>query len=170
MVAMDDPSETLAERATAVVAAVADAGRTLATAESCTGGLVGHLLTEVPGASSVFRGGVIAYADTVKIRSLGVPEATIAAHGAVSAQTAVAMAEGARRALDADVAIAVTGIAGPSGGTEAKPVGLTYVAVADAAGHDVKRFAWSGDRHANKAASAGAALDLLLARLARTGA
>lgn len=170
MVAMDDPSETLAERATAVVAAVADAGRTLATAESCTGGLVGHLLTEVPGASSVFRGGVIAYADTVKIRSLGVPEATIAAHGAVSAQTAVAMAEGARRALDADVAIAVTGIAGPSGGTEAKPVGLTYVAVADAAGHDVKRFVWSGDRHANKAASAGAALDLLLARLARTGA
>jgi len=140
-------------------------GSTIATAESCTGGLVGHLLTEIAGSSEVFRGGIIAYADAVKVDSLGVPGPTLASHGAVSAQTAVAMAEGARRALGVDVAVAVTGIAGPGGGTAEKPVGLTYIAVADSLGHAVQRSQWSGDRHANKMASAAAALDMLAGRL-----
>jgi PncC family amidohydrolase len=157
----------LVERAGQVIAMARASGSTIATAESCTGGLVGHLLTEIPGSSEVFRGGIIAYADAVKVASLGVPGPTIASHGAVSAQTAVAMAEGARHALGVDVAVAVTGIAGPGGGTADKPVGLTYIAVADGLGHAVQRFQWSGDRHANKLASAAAALDLLTGRIQR---
>ena len=99
----------------------------------------------------------------------GVPRPTLDAHGAVSAQTAVAMAEGARRELAADLAVAVTGIAGPGGGSNEKPVGLTYVAVADAHGHAVERHLWSGDRASNKDASAAVALDLLLGRLPAGG-
>ena len=164
---MERAEGSLVEQAARVIDVARQAGLTLATAESCTGGLVGHLLTEVPGSSDAFRGGIIAYADEVKLAILHVPGPTLAAHGAVSAQTAVAMAEGARAALGVDVAVAVTGIAGPAGGSPDKPVGLTYVAVADAAGHDVQRCRWSGDRQANKLASAGAALDLLVARLPR---
>jgi nicotinamide-nucleotide amidase len=164
---MERAEGSLVEQAARVIDVARQAGLTLATAESCTGGLVGHLLTEVPGSSDAFRGGIIAYADEVKLAILHVPGPTLAAHGAVSAQTAVAMAEGARAALGVDVAVAVTGIAGPAGGSPDKPVGLTYVAVADAAGHDVQRCHWSGDRQANKLASAGAALDLLVARLPR---
>jgi PncC family amidohydrolase len=141
-------------------------GLKLAVAESCTGGLVGHLLTEIAGSSDVFVGGVISYGDAVKSALLDVPQETLERHGAVSAQVAVAMAEGARRRLGADIALGVTGIAGPSGGTAAKPVGLTYVAVADPAGHDVRRHQWQGDRSANKLASAQAALELALERLA----
>lgn len=140
-------------------------GLTLATAESCTGGLVGHLLTEVPGSSAYYRGGLVSYSNALKEAELGVPAETLERHGAVSAQTAVAMAEGARRRYGASLAVAVTGIAGPDGGTPQKPVGLTYVAVADAAGHDVRRFTWDGDRHANKLASAAAALRLIAERL-----
>ena len=164
---MERAEGSLVAEAARVIDLARQAGLTLATAESCTGGLVGHLLTEVPGSSDAFRGGIIAYADEVKLAVLHVPGPTLAAHGAVSAQTAVAMAEGARAALGVDVAVAVTGIAGPAGGSPGKPVGLTYVAVADAAGHDVQRCHWGGDRHANKLASAGAALDLLIARLPR---
>jgi PncC family amidohydrolase len=167
---MERTEAELVELASRVIEIAGSGHITVATAESCTGGLVGHLLTEVPGSSIVFRGGVIAYADEVKAGRLGVPPSTLASHGAVSAQTAVAMAEGARRALEVDLAVAVTGIAGPAGGSADKPVGLTYVAVADAAGHDVQRFLWTGDRHANKLASAGAALDLVLSRLPRAGA
>jgi PncC family amidohydrolase len=152
----------LAER---IQAACLGLGTTLATAESCTGGLVGHLLTEVAGSSGYYRGGAISYSDDVKRTALDVPLQTLEAHGAVSAQVAVAMAEGARRAFDADIAIAVTGIAGPSGGSEQKPVGLTYVAVADTQGHDVRRHQWSGGRSANKVDSARAAMDLLLERV-----
>jgi PncC family amidohydrolase len=139
--------------------------RTLSTAESCTGGLIGHLLTEIPGSSDYYVGGLVSYADAFKEHELGVPAEVLAAHGAVSAQTAVAMASGARERYGTDVAVSVTGIAGPSGGSAAKPVGLTYVAVADSAGHEVQRHHWSGDRHANKVASARAALTLLLERL-----
>jgi nicotinamide-nucleotide amidase len=138
----------------------------VATAESCTGGLVGHALTEVAGSSAWFRGGVIAYSNEAKAQVLGVPGETLERHGAVSAQTAVAMAEGARRLLGSDLAVSVTGIAGPAGGSDAKPVGLTYVGVADAAGHEVRRFVWSFDRAGNKRASAEAALVLLLERTA----
>ncbi len=140
-------------------------GRTIGTAESCTGGLVAHLLTEVPGSSAYVLGGLVTYANAVKVALAGVPEATLAAHGAVSAQTAVAMAEGARRRLDADLAVAITGIAGPDGGSEAKPVGLTYVAVADGDGDVVRRFVWDADRSGNKRASAAAALALVAERL-----
>jgi PncC family amidohydrolase len=139
------------------------AGLTVVTAESCTGGRIADALTDVPGSSGYVRGGVIAYADVVKVALLGVPQSVIARHGAVSAQVAGAMASGARERLGADLAVAVTGIAGPSGATPGKPVGLTYVAVADAAGVEIRRFAWHGDREANKAASAQAALELLLA-------
>lgn len=123
-------------------------GLTLATAESCTGGLVAARLTDVPGVSDVYVGGVVAYSNALKERQLGVPAAVLAAHGAVSRETARAMAEGARTALGADAAIAVTGIAGPDGGTEEKPVGLVFVAAVAPAGASVERFVFSGDREA----------------------
>jgi PncC family amidohydrolase len=140
-------------------------GATLAAAESCTGGLVLHLLTEVPGASRYVEGGAITYSDRLKRDLLGVPAATLERHGAVSAQVAVAMAEGARGRFAVSLAVAVTGIAGPTGAAPGKPVGLTYIAVADGDGHDVRRYWWRGDRSANKRESARAALLLLLERL-----
>lgn len=140
-------------------------GLSLATAESCTGGLIGHLLTENSGSSEFYVGGLISYSNQLKSAELGVEPHVLEQHGAVSAQAAVAMAEGARGRYRADVAVAVTGVAGPGGGSERKPVGLTYVAVADVHGHDVRRHAWHEDRHGNKVRSAGAALSLLLDRL-----
>jgi nicotinamide-nucleotide amidase len=136
---------------------------TLATAESCTGGLVAGRLTSVPGASDVFLGGVVAYANAVKEAELGVTAAALAAHGAVSAETAVAMARGAREQLGADVAVSVTGIAGPGGGTPEKPVGLVYLC---ASGPEVERardFVVTGDRETVRARAAVAALHLLRA-------
>jgi PncC family amidohydrolase len=149
----------LAERLQAICLA---AGLSVVTAESCTGGLVAHELTEIPGSSAYFLGGIVAYADATKRAGLGVPAELIDRHGAVSAQVARAMAEGARRVLGADLAVAVTGIAGPGGGTPAKPVGLTYVAVDGPTGPEVRRFSWSLDRSANKRASAAAAIELLI--------
>jgi PncC family amidohydrolase len=137
-------------------------GLTVATAESCTGGLVASAITDVSGSSGYFRGGVVSYSNDAKIALLGVPQALLEAHGAVSAQAARAMALGAQARLSADLAVSVTGVAGPGGGSASKPVGLTYVAVADATGVDVRRFAWAGDRLGNKEASARAALELLL--------
>jgi PncC family amidohydrolase len=137
-------------------------GLSVATAESCTGGLIGHIITEVPGSSAYFRGGIISYDNGLKVDALGVPEASIERHGAVSAQVAKAMADGARERLDADVAVAVTGVAGPGGGTSQKPVGLTYVAVSGPAGDIVQRRVWSGDRSENKQDSARLALELLI--------
>lgn len=134
---------------------------TVAVAESCTGGLITHRLTNVPGSSRYFLGGVVAYANEAKIQILGVPEETLAAHGAVSAETAQAMAEGVRRLLGADVALAVTGIAGPTGGTPEKPVGLTYIALATAETTLGREYRWIGSRLHNKEASAEAALKLL---------
>jgi len=159
--------DRLRELAAHIAARCRSARIKIGTAESCTGGLVGHACTEIAGSSTWFRGGVIAYANEIKEGVLGVPAAVIAAHGAVSAQAAVAMAEGARRLLAVDLAVSVTGIAGPAGGTDAKPVGLTYVAVADAAGHEVRRYVWPYDRAGDKRASAEAALLLVLERLAR---
>ncbi len=142
-----------------------DRSLTVATAESCTGGLVGHAMTEVAGSSGYFVGGVVSYSDEAKQTLLAVPADVLAAHGAVSAQVARAMALGARDRLGAAVGVSVTGIAGPDGGSAAKPVGLTYVAVADEAGVDVRRFQWPGDRRSNKQAAARAALELLLERI-----
>lgn len=136
-------------------------GWTLAVAESCTGGLLGHLITSVPGSSAYFQGGVISYSDEVKERILGVPHETLVEQGAVSKETAVAMAQGARRLLSTDIALSVTGIAGPTGGTPDKPVGLVYIALA-VQGADVwQKHVWQGDRSENKLLSAEAALRLL---------
>jgi nicotinamide-nucleotide amidase len=121
-------------------------GLSLATAESCTGGLVAAELTEIPGSSDVFVGSVVAYANAVKESALGVPAALLAAHGAVSEEVATAMAEGARERLGADVAISVTGVAGPDGGTDEKPVGLVYVGVSGPDGTEVHELRLPGSR------------------------
>jgi PncC family amidohydrolase len=134
---------------------------TIALAESCTGGLIAHRLTNVPGSSDYFIGGVVSYANEAKERVLGVSHQTLQEHGAVSEETAREMARGVRRILQTDVALAVTGIAGPSGGTPGKPVGLTYIALA---AEDLERcegYLWRGDRRANKEQSAEAALAML---------
>ena len=143
-------------------------GLTVGTAESCTGGLVASLITDVAGSSGYFRGAIVAYADDAKRSLLDVAGDVLSAHGAVSAQVAMAMATGARERLAVDLAVAVTGIAGPGGGTQAKPVGLTYVAVADTQDVVVRRFVWRVDRGSNKIASAEAALELLVERATKT--
>ncbi|HET7090208.1 MAG TPA: CinA family protein [Anaerolineae bacterium] len=134
---------------------------TLALGESCTGGLVAHRLTNVPGSSNYVLGGIIAYSNEAKERLLGVQHATLEEHGAVSGETAIEMAYGARAALGADVGLSVTGIAGPGGGTPEKPVGLVYVALSAGDWEQVERFVWSGSREENKAQSAEAALVML---------
>jgi len=154
--------DPLVDLARAVQAACVARELTVATAESCTGGLVSHLLTEVPGASAYFAGGVVSYSDRVKVDALGVPTLTIERYGAVSAQAARAMAVGARERLGTKVAVAVTGIAGPDGGSAGKPVGLTFIAVARARRTELERHVWHGSRDANKRSSAEAALRLLL--------
>jgi PncC family amidohydrolase len=162
--------EELLDLARRIGAACRAQGVRLGTAESCTGGLVAHVITEVPGSSDYFAGALVTYANEIKTALAAVPPEVLAAHGAVSAQVARAMADGARSRLGVDIAVAVTGVAGPDGGTAAKPVGLTYVAVADGAGDDVRRFVWDADRTGNKRLSAAAALELVLTRLAGTGA
>lgn len=137
---------------------------TVAIAESCTGGLVATTITDVPGSSGYFLGGIVAYADESKTDLLGVPGATLAAHGAVSAQVARAMALAVRERFGASLAASVTGVAGPGGGSADKPVGLTYVAVAGAEGAAVRRFAWNGDRASNRRDSVRTVLDALIER------
>ena len=135
-------------------------GWRLATAESCTGGLVGSLVTAVPGASDVYAGGVVSYADELKGSLLGVPASLLVTHGAVSAEVARSMAEGARR-LGAECGLAVTGIAGPSGGSDAKPVGTVHLAVSTPGGEREVRHLFPGDRQLVRELSANFALDLL---------
>ncbi|HXW51853.1 MAG TPA: competence/damage-inducible protein A [Candidatus Acidoferrales bacterium] len=136
-------------------------GWTIATAESCTGGLIASMLTATPGASDYYRGGVIAYSNEAKIALLDVAASTIESNGAVSEEVASAMALGARAAFRADISIAVTGIAGPTGGTEAKPVGLVYVAVAAQDGRlETRRLQISGDRESVSRRASFAALML----------
>ncbi len=134
---------------------------TLGTAESCTGGLVAARLTSVPGASDCFRGGIVAYENEVKEQALGVPAALIGQHGAVSAEVAAAMARGARERLAVDVGVAVTGIAGPGGGTPEKPVGLVFVHVSSPLGDVPLRMELPGGRDLIRSRSAVAALHLL---------
>lgn len=142
-------------------------GLTLAVAESCTGGLVAARLTSVPGSSDVFRGGIVAYGDDVKARQLGVAEDVLRARGAVSAEVAAAMAHGARERLHADLAVAVTGIAGPGGGSDEKPVGLVHFHAAGPGGDEALRFELPGDRAWIRARSAVAALHLVRRLLER---
>jgi nicotinamide-nucleotide amidase len=137
---------------------------TVSVAESCTGGLIATSLTETAGSSGYFLGGVVSYSDPAKAELLGVPTDTIAAHGAVSAQVARAMAVGARDRFGATLAASVTGVSGPDGGSPSKPVGLTYVGLAAAGESDVRRFTFDGDRIANREAAARAALEWLLER------
>jgi PncC family amidohydrolase len=141
---------------------------TFAVAESCTGGLVGHRVTKVPGSSTYFLGGIVAYAYDIKERLLGVKHNTLYDHGAVSAETAGEMARGARRALGTDIGLSVTGIAGPTGGTPDKPVGLVFIALSARDCECCERHVWDGDRAENKARSAEAALDLLRRYLEET--
>lgn len=156
----------LAER---LIAALGRNGQTLGTAESCTGGRVGALCTGVPGSSAVYLGGVIAYHNYIKVRLLGVDQALIDANGAVSEPVARAMADGARRALGTDFAVAVTGIAGPGGGTEEKPVGTVDVAVSDAGGTTYKRLKLFGERALIQHVSAMWALKLVWDRMIELG-
>jgi nicotinamide-nucleotide amidase len=161
----EDPLAELADLAVRLGALCTERGVRVATVESCTGGLVGHLITEVPGSSAYFVGGFVTYSDALKRDTVDVPSDVLAAHGAVSAQVAMAMATGGRQRTGADLAVSVTGIAGPDGGSPAKPVGLTYVAVADGNEVTVRRQVWTGDRAENKRRSAAAALELLLERI-----
>lgn len=156
------------KRAASLVAALRAARQTVAVAESCTGGLVGGALTSVPGASDVFPGGIVAYSDRVKERELGVPSATLRERGAVSRETAQALARGVRMRLEADWGVGVTGIAGPSGGRPDKPVGTVWIGVAGPA-PETRHFHFPGDRASVREATVRAALDLLLARLGREG-
>ena len=152
-----------------LIAALRRAGKTLASAESCTGGRIGALLTQISGASACYHGGVIAYDNAVKRGLLGVPAAELEAHGAVSEPVARAMATGARQALGTDFAVATTGIAGPDGGSQEKPVGTVDVAVADAEGCSYKRLTLFGERGLIQHASAVWALKLLWDRLVERG-
>lgn len=158
--------ETLLDAARRLGATLDDLGWRLATAESSTGGLLGHVVTGVPGASRYYLGGVIAYSNEAKQEELDVPAELLASHGAVSANVARAMATGALQRFDADLGLATTGIAGPDGATAEKPVGLHFVAAA-VRGREplVERHVFRHDRSGNKLAAAHAALRLGLGAL-----
>jgi PncC family amidohydrolase len=167
---MQEPAtghDSLANLAQEAGALLRRRGLTLAVAESCTGGGLGDAVTDIAGSSDYFLGGVIAYSNGVKEALLGVPHGLLEAQGAVSGEVAGAMAEGARRLLGADVALSITGIAGPTGGTPEKPVGLVYISLATAQGTTWRRFVWGASRRENKLASVQAALQMLVAHLER---
>lgn len=159
-------SEDIVENEASVAQCVIDAARerslTLATAESCTGGLISAALTDVPGSSEAVLGGIVSYANEVKRDSLGVPEEVLSKHGAVSEQTACAMAKGAREALGADIAVSVTGIAGPGGAVPGKPVGTVWVGVSCAQGTEAQLHHFEGDRDAVRTQTVEAALCVML--------
>ena len=150
---------TIAEK---LVRALAEKGMTCATAESCTGGGVGYTITGVSGASAVFWGGVISYDNSVKRDVLGVPEEVLATKGAVSSECAAAMADGARRLLKTDLAVSLTGIAGPGGGSAEKPVGLVWFGLASKDGTITGKKVFPGDRESVRSAAIEHALGLLL--------
>lgn len=137
-------------------------GKTLATAESCTGGGIGAALTAVPGSSKVYKGGIISYTNDVKMKMLGVSSNTLNADGAVSEKVAEAMAVGARRLLNTDVAVSVTGLAGPEGDTYGNPVGTVYIGYSDAKLSATEHFHFEGDRESIRAQAVTAALCIIL--------
>ena len=144
-------------------------GLTLALAESCTGGLISHLITDVPGSSDYFLGSAVAYAYSAKESILGVRHETLLAHGAVSAETAAEMARGARRIFGADIAVSVTGIAGPGGGLPGKPVGLVHIHLSAPGAEIGERHVWDSDRVGNKRLSAEAVLGLVIRYVEEVG-
>lgn len=148
-----------------VVAALRAVNKTLATAESCTGGGIGYILTSVPGSSAVYLGGVVSYANSVKEQVLHVPTDTLSAYGAVSHQTAKAMAEGARSLIKADIAVSVTGIAGPASDDTNKPVGLVYIGVASEKSTSVYENHFTGDREQIRELTIDAALRCVLSAI-----
>ncbi|HSW88536.1 MAG TPA: CinA family protein [Candidatus Saccharimonadales bacterium] len=133
----------------------------LAIAESCTGGLVGDLITNISGSSDYFLGGIIAYDNRIKIEVLGVKRETIDLYGAVSEETAKEMASCVREKFGSDIAVSITGVAGPTGGSEEKPIGLTYIGLATRDTVIAKKFLWKGNRIENKEQSAKAALEII---------
>jgi PncC family amidohydrolase len=135
---------------------------TVATAESCTGGLIAHTLTNISGSSDYFDRGVVSYSNKAKIELLGVSERMLKEHGAVSEQVALAMAEGIRVKSGVDIGMATTGIAGPTGGTKEKPMGLVYIAISTSNKTEVKKFLFSGSRLQNKESTCNAALNIIL--------
>jgi PncC family amidohydrolase len=137
-------------------------GLRVALAESCTGGLIGHWLTNVPGSSTYYMGSITAYAYEAKVRLLGVRWATLEKYGAVSQETVLEMARGARRALAADIGVSISGIAGPGGGTADKPVGTTWIGLSGAIGEEAWHYVWPGSRVQVKEQSARQALRLLI--------
>lgn len=137
-------------------------GKTLATAESCTGGGIGAVLTAVPGASAVYKGGIISYCNEIKQKLLNVPEEMLIEYGAVSAPVAEAMAQGARNALNADIAVSVTGLAGPSGDEFGNPVGTVYIGYADEGQCISRHFIFHGDRQSVRQQATDAAVKLIL--------
>jgi len=155
-----DP-DPLVERVTRIGQLLVTKGWTLAVAESCTGGLIGHRITEVPGSSDYFLGAVVAYAYEAKVRLLGVSWDTLKRYGAVSRPAVLEMAAGARRTLEADIAVSVSGIAGPGGGLPDKPVGTVWVGLSAPNGEWARVFHFEGNRQQNKAAAAEAALQML---------
>ena len=136
--------------------------QSLVTAESCTGGLIASRITDVPGSSVYFLGGIVAYSYEVKASLLGVSWDTLNNNGAVSRETVIEMACGARKVLGADIAVSVSGIAGPGGGTLAKPVGTVWVGLSTPSGEEARHFVWDGDRVRNKYLSSEAALQFVL--------
>lgn len=135
---------------------------TLAAAESCTGGLVSSRITDVAGSSVYFLGGIVSYSNEAKAALLGISWDTLNQKGAVSKETVIEMARGARKALGADIAVSVSGIAGPGGGTPDKPVGTAWVGLVTPSGEEARHFVWDGDRIRNKQLSSEAALQFIL--------
>lgn len=154
-------SKALIASAAQLLKACGKKGIMIATAESCTGGLIASLFTEIPGSSAVFERGFVTYSNAAKTQMLDVPAALIKRHGAVSAPVARAMAEGALKRSDAHLAIAVTGIAGPGGGTKTKPVGLVYIAVAGKRKSRIEECRFKGDRNSVRGKAVAEALALL---------
>ncbi|MEZ5932681.1 MAG: CinA family protein [Alphaproteobacteria bacterium] len=161
---MPFPDRSL-KQAAEIIETCTKRGLTIATAESCTGGLIGACLTEIPGSSAVVDRGFITYSNRAKQDLLGVPADLLQAHGAVSAEVAEAMARGARERAGVDLAVAVTGIAGPGGATPGKPVGLVYLALADGQKGVVVRELFKGDRQAVRMATLERALSMMLANV-----
>lgn len=155
----------LGSLADAVVGRALETGATVAAAESLTGGMIGEALTRIPGSSAAFKGGIVSYTNGAKEHLLGVPRAVLDGEGAVSRSCALAMADGARRALDARVAVAVTGIAGPGGAEPGKPVGTVWAAIATADGSRAERFCFEGSREEVRLQTAARALEMVLAEL-----